>query len=64
MATEDEGRVDELLKQALALPVDKQRRIAATLGSLVADAAGTGLSSLFYAMDDIVHIHHRVLSDC
>ena len=44
MATEDEGRVDELLKQALALPVDKQRRIAAILGSVVADAAGACLS--------------------
>lgn len=43
MATEDKSRVDELLKQAHSLPVDKQRRIAAILGAVVADAAAQPL---------------------
>lgn len=33
--------LEELLHQAHCLPADRQRRVAAVLGSLVADAAGT-----------------------
>ena len=36
---EKEG-LEELLHLAHGLPADKQRRVAAVLGSLVADAAG------------------------
>ncbi len=40
MASVETAGLDDLLKQAHGLPPDKQRRVAAILGSVVADAAG------------------------
>lgn len=41
MACGDAVRLDELLLHARELPPDKQKKVAAILGSVVADAAGT-----------------------
>ncbi len=41
MASDDISRLDQLLMQAKVLPAGKQKKVAAILGSVVADAAGT-----------------------
>ena len=47
MASGETAGLDELLKQAHGLPPDKQRRVAAILGSVVADAAGRSIAVSF-----------------